>query len=169
MITQTRLKEILDYNTLTGAFTWKIYKSSNSYKGKIAGSVHTAVDGKRYNKIQIDKKIYAAHRLAFLYMFSEFPSHQVDHINGDGTDNRWINLRLVTHLENCRNTRIRINNISGYHGIHFNGNSWVVRINVNGVRKYLGCFSNKNKAVKIRKEAEINYGYHTNHGQRRPL
>lgn len=65
-------------------------------------------------------------------------THDVDHINGDGLDNRKTNLRLVTHAENQRNQKRRSKTQSGYKGVHQqpNGN-WCVRI-VHENKRYSG-------------------------------
>jgi len=96
MITQDKLKEILDYNQHTGLFTWKkIKKYSNRSVGDIAGSLSLG-----YVVIGIDKKIYKAHRLAWLYVYGEFPKEQLDHINGNKEDNRICNLREANQSQN---------------------------------------------------------------------
>jgi hypothetical protein len=65
---------------------------------------------------------------------------QVDHINGNGLDNRRSNLRICTHSENMRNTRRNSRNTSGYKGVRKAGNGWTVFIQHDGQRKYLGYF-----------------------------
>lgn len=81
---------------------------------------------------------------------------QVDHINGDGLDNRKQNLRVVTASQNQWNSKIRKDNVSGQKGVAFvkKEKSWVVHIQTNGKRKYLGYFHEKKDAIKAYKNAE---------------
>ena len=83
----------------------------------------------------------------------------VDHINGDKTDNRKSNLRICSQSENLRNSKISKDNNSGYKGVSFHKASgkWRARITVNKDTKYLGLFKDKEKAIKVRKEAENKY------------
>ena len=83
----------------------------------------------------------------------------IDHINGNGLDNRRINLRICTHKENCRyRTKLQANNTSGFHGIRRRGNGWEARINVgDGIRKYAGFSKNKEIAAKMYDEAAKKY------------
>ena len=164
MLTQKKLKELLEYNEKTGVFRWKVYKSSNSQKGDIAGTINK--DG--YVIIQIDGKRYKAHRLVFLYMIGTFPKEQVDHLNHTKDENRWCNLREVTSSENQRNRSISKNNTSGTIGVRWSKKDkrWIAYIRVNYKKNiYLGSFKNKKEAIKARKEAEIKYGFHKNHGK----
>jgi len=169
-LTQEYLRSILKYNLLTGIFCWKVDKSNNAKKGSLANCIANN-KGKKYVVIRIDGKNYFAHRLAFLYVLSAFPKNGTDHINGNGTDNRWINLRHATDIENSRNRRTPIDNTSGHIGVcwHKRDRKWTAKINVNKVTINLGYFSNINDAIKSRKKAEIKYCFHKNHGQVRPL
>lgn len=103
MISQARLKELLTYVPETGLFYWNKKNGSRCWTGKRAGTSrinhHTT-----YVMIGLDKKVYAAHRLAFLYMTGTIPA-VVDHINGVGSDNRWSNLRAVTPRQNSENKK----------------------------------------------------------------
>jgi len=169
-LTQEYLRSILKYDLLTGNFTWIVNRNSKARKNTIAGFINNN-KGKKYRHIMINYKMYKAHRLAFLYVLSEFPSYQVDHINGDGTDNRWINLRPVTSKENRRNQKLHSTNTSGYVGVTWNKHKgkWQAGIGINNKLIYLGSFLDIRGAIKARKEANIKYGFHENHGQVRTL
>lgn len=107
MLTQAKLKEILEYCPETGLFTWLIKISKKNNVGGIAGSKTT----KGYTQIIIFGKNYKASRLAFFYMTGKWPMDEMDHINRIRNDDRWINLRDVTAKENVANsTRYRSDN-----------------------------------------------------------
>ncbi|QDK32697.1 HNH endonuclease signature motif containing protein [Sphingomonas sp. IC081] len=96
-------KEILDaiysYDSENGYFI-RLNDSGKYRKGTIAGSVHKHIG---YTEIRIGGVNYYAHRLANLTMTGEWPSAQMDHINGLRSDNRWANLRAASPSENTRN------------------------------------------------------------------
>jgi len=154
-ISQSILKRIYLYDVESGHFTKRT-------TGKIAGTtiqrgyVHIGVAGKKY----------LAHRLVFLYMTGEFPSSDIDHINHITSDNRWSNLREVTKSDNSRNASLSKNNNSGTTGVIWqkDRSKWTANIRVHGKRIHLGCFLDINDAVKARKEAEVKYNFHKNHG-----
>ncbi len=103
--------------------------------------------------------------------FSDPRALQIDHINGDGMDNRWINLRAVTHLENCKNVKLLSSNKSGCAGVSYQKDKdrWRAEIYDNNKRIYLGSFKDKQDAINARNIANIKYGYHKNHGSIRDL
>jgi len=169
------LEEFYDYNALTGFVTnkyrpRKYFTRDNSYthfnlysKGKRAGG-----SGKSNRTISILNKSYVEHRVIWALYYKEWPSKGlvIDHINGDPFDNRIDNLRLVTHKENAMNTKLASNNKSGISGVSLHvGGKWQSKITSNGKGYYLGLFSNFDDAVKVRKAAEIKYGFHKNHGR----
>lgn len=169
MITQDQLKEVLHYCPETGVFTWLISKPSRR-KGSEAGSVQTA-HSKPYRQVGLNNRAYLAHRLAFLYMTGEFPEDQVDHIDGNGLNNIWTNLRPVTCGENHKNRRKYARNTSGTAGVHWSTakRRWQAAIRVNGRLNDLGRFHNKEDAIAAREAGELLYGFHKNHGTERPL
>lgn len=82
---------------------------------------------------------------------------EVDHINGDGLDNRQSNLRICTHKENLRNVKIRKTNTSGFKGVRRNGSGWQACIYVDGKNIGLGTYKDKLEAVRVRAMAENEY------------
>lgn len=99
MLTQERLKEAYHYDPESGAFT----RLSGIGKGKVYVGEGSA-NGYGYINISVDGKTYLSHRLAFLYQLGHYPEYLVDHINGIKHDNRWCNLRDVTHAVNSINS-----------------------------------------------------------------
>ena len=83
----------------------------------------------------------------------------VDHINGNGLDNRRANLRLVTSLQNHWNGRKMENTSSRFKGVCFNkqNKKWVAYINVENKRIYLGSFNSEIDAAKTYDEAAKKY------------
>lgn len=77
------------------------------------------------------------------------PALQIDHINGNGLDNRRCNLRFATASENARNRKVRADSASGIKGvrIHPQTGKWNAHIAVHGKRRSLGCFLDKESAV----------------------
>lgn len=127
----------------------------------------TATDGKGYKHGRIMGKLYCAHRVAWLLHIGDWPEEHIDHINGDKADNRFDNLRLVTHSENMRNQRIRSDNSSGVVGVSWDKHhdKWVAFINVDLKQTRIGSYSNLEDAVAARKAAEVAHCYHPNHGR----
>lgn len=115
--------------------------------------------------------MFLAHRLIWFYMTGEHPTGEIDHIDGDRLNNKWNNLREVAAFENARNQGERKDNTSGCRGVTYRKNGyglkrWVARISHKGTRHLLGYFHTREEAVKARKQAEIDYGYHENHAKR---
>lgn len=170
------LKDSLYYCQYSGNFFWKHrpeshFKTQSSYKtwntrfsGKIAGTV--LVSG--HISIVIKGKQHYAHRLAWLFVYGAYPSDQIDHENGKPWDNRFFNLRDVTDPESKKNMPIRKDNTSGCVGVSLHGQSgkWSASIDNNNKREFLGLFSDLKSAIEVRHKAEIENGFHVNHGKR---
>lgn len=161
---QSELKELLHYDLDTGVFTWLVRVPRTRFSGCVAG-----FECQGYRRIKIRKKRYTAHRLAWLYVTGNWPEDEIDHINGDGEDNRFANLREADRFVNARNMPLSSVNKSGVVGVRLRkrkkSQSWVVQIADKGVKIHLGCFKSKNDAIKARKAAEKRLGYHPNHGR----
>jgi hypothetical protein len=157
MITQAELFESLSYSTETGVFTW-IRNVKRKKVGDIAGSISNT----GYVRIMVNRKRYLAHRLAWLYVYGEFPSGSLDHINHNRTDNRISNLRIVTHTENCQNRTPVTNGITKTLGVYHTPNKrgrkhWRSSIFVNGKSIFLGWHLTKEEARQKYVEAKIKY------------
>ena len=161
VITRKELKNILHYDKKTGIFTSKVALGSIK-KNQIMGCVNK----RGYILIGINKKTYRSHLLAWPYSYGEYPT-RLDHKNHIKTDNRIDNLRKVTQQENCKNQAKPKNNTSDVVGVHWieKNKRWRAYISIDKKRKYLGCYASFSDAVDARKDAEILYGYHENHGK----
>ena len=154
-LTQDRLKECLRYDPDTGYFFW-IKRNSNRIKiGDRAGTKQNC-DG--YAEIQIDGVLRKAHRLAWLYVYGEFPQGQIDHINGDRFDNRIVNLRDATPQENTHNQNLpHKHNKSGFLGVVVKPNgTFYASIRLNKKSIHLGSFPTAELAHEAYLEAKAN-------------
>lgn len=160
LLTQRRLKEVLNYDAESGVFTWAIGRPKAA-KGEIAGGF----SDRGYLTIGIDGIKHRAHRLAWLYVHGVYPN-QIDHENHIRHDNRMINLRETDSYGNSRNQSKPSDNTSGVVGVSLsnrigrNETRWEVKI----CAKFLGYFDNFFEAVCKRKSAERQLNFHTNHG-----
>ena len=134
-MTRDELKQHVDYNADTGRFL-RVGKES-----KRIGCI-VKIHGTMYMEIRIRGKLYFAHRLAWLLYHGNWPKCEIDHIDGDGLNNRISNLRDVTRLVNSRNAHRRHptkNNLPP--GVSkTKGGRYTARICVNAKTKHLGVF-----------------------------
>lgn len=98
--TLSRTRELLSYSPDTGVFTWRCNRQGHAKAMTEAGSLSHG-----YVMIKIDQRRYASHRLAWLWMTGKWPSQDLDHINGVRNDNRFVNLREATPIQNGQNQR----------------------------------------------------------------
>jgi hypothetical protein len=159
---QKHLNRIFKYNPSTGKLTWVI---SPAYQVK-AGDEAGWMTKMGYRRVTINYQDFPIHRVIWKMVYGVDP-HHIDHINGKKGDNRIKNLRSVHHQLNTQNRPMNKNNTSGYIGVSYykTTDKWRVQIDVNGHKKTVGYFKRKSDAVKCRKEAELKYGYHKNHGR----
>jgi hypothetical protein len=133
------VQQALEYNATTGLFMWRVSAFHKRNRGKIAGSKK----GNGYVEIQINGRMHKAHRLAWLVSFGELPPDlEIDHIDGDRSNNAIANLRLVTKAVNQQNQRSpHARNKLGYLGVSKNGSGYRAEIKVNGKKKCIGTYS----------------------------
>lgn len=170
------LRRMLDYCPETGALTWKprpveMFKTARDWKAwstRFAGMpAFAAPDSRGYLQGKILGKVRLAHRIAWALFHGEWPVDQIDHINGNRADNRISNLRVVTNAENARNQKRRGDSTSGATGVylHKQRGKWGAHITVDGRKKHIGLFQDFSSAVSARKAAEVERGFHLNHGR----
>jgi len=157
MITHKQIKQWLHYAPETGKLTWLVSLARKIRIGDEAGSIGR--NGYRY--IQIKGRMYLAQRLIWNYQTGEWPPEgmEVDHINTDRSDYRWVNLRLLTPTLNKMNTSVRMHNMSGVKGVHFDNRysrakrPYRAQISIRGKTIYLGYFPSAEEASKAYQEA----------------
>ena len=137
-LTASRLKELLHYDQETGVFTWREPASGRKNPAAARGDKHG------YRRIRIDGCLYYAHRLAWLYVYGEWPSTGLDHINGDPSDNRIVNLRQATQAQNARNVWRPSRSLP--RGVYALGRRYEAKISAGGKRYYLGLFKTPQEA-----------------------
>jgi hypothetical protein len=150
------LKNFLNYNPETGVFTRR-----HAWGAKLAGSIIGGLSPQGYWQIQINRRTYGAHRLAWLYVYGEWPKYQIDHINRNRSDNRISNLRDISRNENLHNTAAKCNSTTKVKGVYLNHNKrskkvWTANIMFKGIRTHLGNFYTKEEAIAARRTAEQN-------------
>ena len=156
-VTQDQLKALLDYDPDTGAFTWRYRPDrpkrwNTRYAGTRAGQISNG-----YTYIQVNgKPAHYGARLAWLYMTGEWPPVQIDHVNGNRSDDRFANLRLATNSQNNTNRVAQRNNSTGVRGVDYPAAAalWRARLMVGGVYYDAGYFRSLDEAVAARKELE---------------
>lgn len=137
------LYEWLHYDANTGLFTWKTERGGRKI-GEIAGNTHHS----GYRRIRINDREYRAHRLAWFYVYGEWPNDAVDHINRKRDDNRIANLREATRNENLQNKRPYKRKHAGLPGTSLIAGStrWRAYIQTDGITKNLGCYATTEEA-----------------------
>ena len=173
-MTKEMIEFFLTYNPLTGVFIWKkreleMFKTHRAFiqwNKRYAGTIAGSVKNNGYIFISIKKKIIRAHRLAWLITYGEWPVFQIDHINGNPSDNSINNLRDVPASVNAKNKRLFNKSSTGFSGVYLHQNGkFRVKGMVDNSQKHIGYFVNLQDAVKARKVFEANNGFHANHGR----
>lgn len=170
------LRQCLRYEEDTGFFYWlerpvEMFASEGIWKSwntRMAGKrAITTSNGKGYYFSRVGSFVVMAHRIAWYMGTGKAPVGTIDHINGDTTDNRLVNLRDVSHAENSRNRKLNASSSSGAHGVSLNKKSafWEAKIKFEGRGIYLGSFLTRAEAVACRRGAERALGFHENHGR----
>ena len=181
------LRTIFSYNPDTGELRWKprtpdtfdsvegskytaesrcrIFNSK--FAGKLAGSVGAC----GYITVQLNGQHLKAHRIIFVMMTGEQPKDEIDHINHCRSDNRWSNLRDVSKRQNSLNQKRHSTNSTGVTGVSYlkNISKYVAYICKDNEQIRIGYYESLDDAAEARRLAEIEYGFHPNHGRSAPV
>jgi hypothetical protein len=150
-LTIERLRAALNYDPVTGVFTWKIRTSPRVAPGDVAG--HLGKSG--YVSLRLDGVLHQAHRLAWFYVHGEWPVDDLDHKDTMKSHNALGNLRPATDSQNLANVSLRADNCSGVKGVSWRARSkkWRAQIKVRGREYYLGLFDTIPAAAEAYKNA----------------
>lgn len=174
------LKALLSYSSETGELTWKLRELSTfrdvgirsaealwkrwntRFAGKRAGGPYS-----NYWRVMVENDHHMAHRLIWKMAYGTEPLF-IDHIDGNGRNNRLENLRDVSHVINAKNRKMYENNSSGINGVswHARDQVWSARIGVGeGEELHLGSFRTREEAIAARMAGDKLLDYHENHGK----
>ena len=173
------VKQLVDYDPATGSLTWRVRDRqwfegntrdadwlARSWNKRFAGApALNAINSAGYRTGAIFRKAIQSHRVIWLVQTGEWPKEDIDHINGDRTDNRWDNLRAVSRSGNARNRKRRTDNRSGHTGVSWRkaSKTWVVQVTQGKIRKRVGEYKTLAEAVEARDKAAAGHGYSERH------
>lgn len=137
------LREFLSYDPETGMFHWRKNRG-RVRKGAVAGCLAE----RGVILIVFQQVLYKAHRLAWLHYYGVWPTEDIDHKDGDPSNNRIRNLREATDSQNLANMKKPVTNTSGKKGVswHEGAQKWQAHIRVRGQNNYLGLFNSVDDA-----------------------
>lgn len=174
---QETILDLLKYNPKTGQFFWnkrnrkyfKCERSFNIWNSRYSGKeCFLTTDNLGRKTTSIFNKPYRAHIIAFLYMTGRWPKEEIDHEDGNPSNNKWENLVEVSHSDNMKNLKIRKDNTSGHQGISWDKSrkKWKVQVSINGVNTFICRTKNLQDAIARRAAANNKFLFHHNHGKR---
>jgi hypothetical protein len=174
-VTPEELRELLDYDPETGLLRWKP-RPLKYFEDR--GGRYTAERSKRifdtmyantlalncpnengYLRGNLFGRLMQSHRAAYMIMTGKAlcTNEQIDHINGIRTDNRWVNLRLVTNTQNQHNSRSAKGSTSQFVGVGWDStvNKWCAYICPENKKIHLGYFATELDAAIARDKAAL--------------
>ncbi len=147
-LTAERLRTLVDYCPETGVMRWKV-KRWRAMPGDACGT-----PSRGGLRVCIEQRDYLVHRIAWLFVHGRWPEGDIDHVDGNPTNNRINNLRVCNQLENQQNRSARGSkrNTSGHACVSWDAHrrAWMVRIRGNGRTYFGGRFSSLDEAVEAR-------------------
>lgn len=141
--------ERLRYTPKDGKVWWVFHPRWPSYSGREAGNMMS----NGYRKVKFCGKQYLIHRIAWLLHHGSWPIGDIDHIDGNPSNNKLSNLRDVPHRVNIQNRKSATSkNKTGFLGVVKRKNKFAAHIHKNGKQVYLGLFPTAELAHQAYKE-----------------
>lgn len=177
------LRQLLRYEPETGALYWRqrpahFFDCAARHLARVMGRWNVSWAGKEagtigpygYRMVTIFNRHFAAHRIAWCITHGQWPSEQIDHVNGQRDDNRLSNLRAATHAQNQRNMRISRSNTSGVTGVYWcrRTNRWKAEISLRSRKVYVGVFRDLAAAEAAIRAKRSELGFSDRHGREGP-
>jgi hypothetical protein len=155
------LNQLFIYNEATG----ELFRKYSILGGDIEPRLVETISSSGYILVSIidslsKEALYKVHRICYFMQTGVDPmENSIDHINGLTTDNRFENLRIVSHKVNSRNKKMQHNNTSGFNGVSWNKRyrKWEAQIRINNKKKYLGYYDTIEEAIAARETAIIEF------------
>ena len=150
-----------------GILIWKNvsndFPRANYFNSRFGGKEAGDVKSNGYKYVGLNGKRYLVHHIVYAMHHGEWPSEQIDHIDGNRINNKIENLRIAPQSINAKNQKLRENNKTGCMGVSLlPGGSWRVRIG----SKHIGCFKDFELAEMVYHETKLKMGYSEDHGVR---
>lgn len=142
-VTAERLRELFSYDPERGILS-RLVPRNGTKTGPIPGTL----TNRGYLQISADNRRYYVHRIAWMISHGEIPDGlYIDHVNGNRSDNRLANLRLLTIAENCQNRHgVHRSREGGILGVDLKRGKWRARINIGGRQVEIGLFPTQDEA-----------------------
>jgi len=149
-----KVDRLFEYNPDTGILTWKRRECDVSifdrrWNARNAGKIAGYKNGQGYIMVQVNKNNYVAHRIIWRLMTGEWPSSEIDHINTVRDDNRWVNLREASSVQNAWNRRRRVSKLGLPPGVTRNRSKFSAKLWVGGKWRCLGTFETVEEAADV--------------------
>jgi hypothetical protein len=166
------LRKLLDYDPETGILTWKprtaeMFEADerrsaehrcNNWNSLYAGKrAFSGITNFGYCKGDIFKNRYLAHRIIFVMQTGRPPTADIDHINGNRSDNRWVNLRPASRSQNNKNRSSSLKASSQFMGVSVTRDRWHASIKVDGRKHCIGNFLDETEAARAYDAAAVKH------------
>ncbi len=165
MLNKETAERFVEYDPIEGGIRWKARPSINANRIKLGAQAGNLFQGK-YRQMSLLKKKYLVHHIVWLLHHGYLPKN-IDHIDGNGLNNRIENLREANPSIQAKNQSRRKYNKSGITGVswHKKARKWVVQSSIAGANVYLGLYSSLDEAAAVKKAHEAAHDFHPNHGR----
>lgn len=138
------LRSVLSYDPKTGRLTWKC-KPNRFATRVVVGAEAGCFDGNGYRTLLFRRKQYLGHRVAWALHHGRWPG-EIDHADGNPSNNRISNLRECSHIQNCMN-RLNPVGTSGLRGaVRLPSGKWQAQIKHGGKVRHIGVFPTAEEA-----------------------